>query len=76
MCIRDRIEDHGNALGLYDDDLEKEDEMEKDEGAEEMAVPGFSLFQRRHKDNSEKTQNSEGNDQPSHNDSSDQTQSD
>ena len=53
------IEDHGNALGLYDDDLEKEDELEKDDEEQTFennnstsqkdypSHPGFSLFQRK-----------------------------
>ncbi|QEU58085.1 Stl1 [Kluyveromyces lactis] len=41
------IEDHGNALGLYDDDLEKEDELEEDVDSKEQSHPGFSLFQRK-----------------------------
>ena len=41
------IEDHGNALGLYDDDLEKEDELEEDVDNKEQSHPGFSLFQRK-----------------------------
>ncbi|CDO96534.1 unnamed protein product [Kluyveromyces dobzhanskii CBS 2104] len=41
------IEDHGNALGLYDDDLEKEDELDNDSLNKEQPHPGFSLFQRK-----------------------------
>lgn len=46
------VEDQGNALGLFEDDLEKEDEMEKEEDSAEAAVPGFNLFQ-----NEKKAQN-------------------
>lgn len=42
------VEDHGNALGLYDDDLEKED-VDMNEGAENTAsnegVNGYTLFE-------------------------------
>lgn len=39
------IDDQANALGLYDDDLEKEDEMDGDKG-EENGVHGYALFTR------------------------------
>ncbi|QLQ80117.1 hypothetical protein HG537_0D01170 [Torulaspora globosa] len=46
------IEDHANALGLYEDDLEKEDFVE-DKAEDNRGAHGYALFARNTQDNAE-----------------------